>query len=850
VAVRNAVPIAWKPRGLTDARDGTNAFDGAMRRLVNVIVDPSTGQLWVPRPAGTQESNFTGSNAPASAGTLSSLLVIGDIAYGLVPSSLNVGFDQPFAYDLDNDAFLPVVGVTSANVPSSPPTSGDWTPPIMAQVGSRVVVTHPGFSGANLFSLTTIGNTTLDSVEITGNPDILGVLPGMGITGTGIPAGTTILAVEYFYMATTGDTHTNTTLDNLGSTSGVAVGTRVGGAVAGGIPASTTTVAALVSSTEVTMSAAATATSAGIVIEFLGAKITMSAGATATANGVTLTITGVPELIGFFDVSGFSQATQGIATYGGRVIEGNPSILGVQPGMTITGHQVGSGEQVIPTGTTVVQTALVTRQVYGVLTLGSTAITLIDISGIDTEQTVDGLGISPGTEVTFVSLGVNGTQVSISKPATATGISLLTFTGATITLSAATTTPAFPSLRDVKLVISGGTRIAPLWGAVNTDRNLLPSLPVGVAQFNGRAFYACGIDGIPYSDSGFACRISNSLGVQALTLDDGLEATALGQLLLTAPLTGGIVQAIIVFEGANKMRQITGDQAFGNLAMNLLPVATGTEAPLSIVPTELGLAFVSPLGLRFVKFDGTVTPPVGADGQGITDPFQFAAAPSSICAAANSGVLRITVRNGQLVDSLPYEEYWFDTARKMWHGPHTFPSRLIQPWRTSFLLAPIGVPASLFRSDAFASNTSSYTENGNVLSWLMETVLLPDNARMAMNAVIDTNLMCSASTDDDIRVTALDEEEMFLDTITIGTIGEGLRQRNLDWTVPLIFKQMAIRISRSSDDTVRIGNLYLRYRILGYDDDLVGDDNFLLDDAAPYVILSDDSTPEILLTPG
>lgn len=60
----------------------------------------------------------------------------------------------------------------------------------------------------------------------------------------------------------TGDTHSNTTLDNLSSTSGWQVGNPIEG---GSIPAGTT-IAALVSSTKVTLSQPATATASGVAV--------------------------------------------------------------------------------------------------------------------------------------------------------------------------------------------------------------------------------------------------------------------------------------------------------------------------------------------------------------------------------------------------------------------------------------------------------------------------------------------------------------------------------------------------------------------------------------------------------
>jgi hypothetical protein len=672
------------PYGVCDCVDGTNAKPGAMAELVNLVPDPSTHGVWVPRPAAVSTVGFPN---PAF---ISGLVVIGDLAYGMIATSLFAGKDIPFCFNLATQTAISIFGVTSGNVPTSPPVSGAWTPPTLAQVGGRVIVTHPGFPGGATkfgwldvsgFSETTTGDTTNASVFITGNPLILGVQPGMTISGTDIPVGTTVVSTLAVTLVGPGDTHSNTTIDNLPVLAGTprAVGQTVAGA---GIPLGTT-VATIVSPTSVTISNAATATAAGVSLTFGGAVITLSQAMTGTHTGVTLTIV-------------------------------------------------------------------------------------------------------------------------------------------------------------------GGTRAAPLWGAGDTDINPLIAIPVGVAQFNGRAYYALGFGGVAYSDSGFACRISNSIAVQALTTNDGLPVTAIGPLLLSAPLTGGIVQALIAFEGATKMQQITGDQAIpatstaisaggqSTLAMNALPVATGTLAPLSICPTEHGLAFVSPQGLRFVQFDGSVSKPIGNAGAGVTVPFAFTVQPSRICASANDNVIRITTQNGS-GPIQPQEEYWYDMTRAVWSGPHTSAASLIQPWRSTFLMTFIGSNAHLFQSDAKPGPTSTYIENNAQLSWAARTALLPDGGDGSMQSLIEMSWACELATATSAVLAAVSDYGFLLDTATVtgdgmltiwnqfnwnqalwNAQGSAFRQRSVDWHAPLVFRQAAMAITGISAFNVRIGNIYMKHQTLGY----------------------------------
>jgi hypothetical protein len=79
------------------------------------------------------------------------MIIVGDVAFGLVTT--DSGFDYPFAWNLATRTLLSVGGVTPANQPASPPTSGAWTPPIMDVLGPKILVAHPGFNGASVARL-------------------------------------------------------------------------------------------------------------------------------------------------------------------------------------------------------------------------------------------------------------------------------------------------------------------------------------------------------------------------------------------------------------------------------------------------------------------------------------------------------------------------------------------------------------------------------------------------------------------------------------------------------------------------------------------------------------------------
>jgi hypothetical protein len=164
MTLRRTVPLAFSPVGCTDALDTTDLPKGAMAQLRNLIPDPTTKNLWGPRPASIELFDFAaasfgspwssgfssafGPHATSAASFISALKVVGSRAYGLIALP-NTGTDFPFCYDITTDALVAITGATAANTPTSPATTGAWTPPTVDVVGTKVVFTHPGFNTIN-----------------------------------------------------------------------------------------------------------------------------------------------------------------------------------------------------------------------------------------------------------------------------------------------------------------------------------------------------------------------------------------------------------------------------------------------------------------------------------------------------------------------------------------------------------------------------------------------------------------------------------------------------------------------------------------------------------------------------
>jgi hypothetical protein len=323
---------------------------------------------------------------------------------------------------------------------------------------------------------------------------------------------------------------------------------------------------------------------------------------------------------------------------------------------------------------------------------------------------------------------------------------------------------------------------------------------------------------------------------QVLTMNDSQPLTAIGKLPLNNQL-GGIIQSLMVFKDDTNIFQITGDPTTTNLAVNSLNVATGTSAPNSICATPKGLVFMAPDGLRLITYTANVTDPIGIDGKGINVPFVYAVTPTRVAAACNGNVLRITVANGGAAGS-PNQEYWYDIARQIWTGPHQFSNTtaasLLQPYKNTFVITPIGVLQSLWKSDVQQSSTSTFTENGTQLNWIWQTPLLPDTDEIVNNCMTEGTLDLALTAGvGSVGVGALDQNGTQISQIAIsqsaaatiwgqfnwgsapwGGAASSLAPYELQWSKAVIFSRMSIKASGNSASGFKIGALHMLYQRL------------------------------------
>jgi hypothetical protein len=332
VTLRAAEDLMFRPQGLTDSLDGTNAPPGSMASLQNLCLSYSTDGVFVPRPAATPAIDFS---VLGITGVVSALITVGTRAYGFVASATYLGYDEPFCYDFSAGGFIPLSGVSARVLPLSLTTTGDWTPPVVCAVtNSWILFLHPGFVGGSGpyfgwldisgYSTSVLANTTAGSPVLTGvvtvlgnsAPILQGVSPGQLLFGTGTPSdadlttqsGTlleyengTLIGLEsgggahvvssangIFTLNTTGTTNSTTSVTGVANTSGVIPGLTVTG------PAfQVGTYVAAVVGTTIMLNRAAIASAAGTSVNFSGGgTITMSAAANTSATQTSISLSG------------------------------------------------------------------------------------------------------------------------------------------------------------------------------------------------------------------------------------------------------------------------------------------------------------------------------------------------------------------------------------------------------------------------------------------------------------------------------------------------------------------------------------------------------------------------------
>ncbi|MBT0663942.1 hypothetical protein KI809_06470 [Geobacter pelophilus] len=370
-----------------------------------------------------------------------------------------------------------------------------------------------------LQSDTVVGSTAVANVDTTS------LMVGMPVTGVGIPPNTTVSAINgpnsltlsqaaiagsgvgtflTFGMDTqvTGDLQTgSTTLKNVNNLSNLSVGMKINGA---GIPQGTTITGISADSKTITISNAATATSAGTALAFtipnsISGKTNVGIATvynifdtTGLQPGMSVSGPGIPANTTIASVDSKNQITlskaslqtidgvmlsysnDGVAagTIAANTTNGTNTVTtmntnGLAPGMQLAGNGIPSDtkiSQVIPA---------VPGPFAGDRTSGSKYITFpVPPAGLASGMPVTGTGIQPGSTVVQANVVRPGTISGILGPG---GGSIVSVDTAGFVAGLPVTAATVPAGTTISAVYNPPAN-QPIWGAINAGSNVLGGL--------------------------------------------------------------------------------------------------------------------------------------------------------------------------------------------------------------------------------------------------------------------------------------------------------------------------------------------------------------------------------------
>ena len=376
-----------------------------------------------------------------------------------------------------------------------------------------------------------------------------------------------------------------------------------------------------------------------------------------------------------------------------------------------------------------------------------------------------------------------------------------------------------------------------VYSSSNLATHALSSVPAAVANLNNRAYFAVG-NATYYSDV-LVPNVATNAG-QSLTLGDNTSIVALSGLPVQTT-TAGVVSALLAFKGT-QIWQITGDAAVtGSLALNYLSLNIGTSCPRSVAPSPLGTFFAGPDSAYVISPFGAVMPVTGQmSGAGsqpdLRQPFGYVTNPSRVSGAFAGNIYRLCIPT--IIDGASgIYDYWFDTRRLRWNGPHTFNYDCASSAGNYFVLSGQGSGAQLFASNPFPTTTTLYTDNGATYLCDMVSADLPKHDEMAMKQVVESTIeLSSTGSANTYGITAFDDKANYMASTSVTTAqaggvwgsnhwGDGTKwvgrinqpyTYKIAWSIPLVFNKLAIEVSCPGAAGVSIGTFFARPQKTGY----------------------------------
>lgn len=449
-----------------------------------------------------------------------------------------------------------------------------------------------------------------------------------------------------------------------------------------------------------------------------------------------------------------------------------------------------------------------------------------------------------------------GTYAGLDAPfaynfSTASFLPITGYTAANLPLSPATSGPWFPpTIAAVGGYVlfthpgwsgAGGFYFGAInsatnvWTVQNTATNALPTPPVAVANYNNRAYFACANQSF-YSD--VLAPLTRTNASQIITHGDPTPVIGYSGLPVTTT-SGGVIGQLLVFK-PTQIWFVSGDAALGNLTDNYLSLTLGSTAPRSIAQTAQGCYFIGTDGAQIVDQLGVVKP-LSHRSQPAADvraPFLNAPVQSRIAGSFATNVFRVCVPT-VLQGSNVINDYWFDTIRSRWNGPHTFAYDCASQLGSYFLLSGPVTGANLFASTPYQNPNSVFQDNGVQLAFEWKSSDFPKTMHVNGAQIVESTQEFGASgLQTTYQVTMFTDEGNTLANCTMRTPQTGVlwdtsgatwdggatwatglnvpSTYTVPWPNPIVAPKFVYDITGSCGSSVIVGASIHRYQDTGY----------------------------------
>jgi len=235
-----------------------------------------------------------------------------------------------------------------------------------------------------------------------------------------------------------------------------------------------------------------------------------------------------------------------------------------------------------------------------------------------------------------------------------------------------------------------------------------------------------------------------------------------------------------------------------------------------------------------------VMPVTYQDGYGATpdirQPFGYITQPTRVAAAFAGNIYRICIPT--IVDGVAGTyDYWFDTRKKRWNGPHSFVYDCVSSAGNYFILSGYGSGAKMFNGYVYPSSSTVYNDNGVTYNVELKSAQFPKRDDMEMKQVVESTIeLSSIGNATTYAISAYDDKGNYINgtNVTTGQVGgiwgsnkwgDGTswqsstispRTYAVNWTIPLVFNKLAIDVLAPASTSIAIGTFYARYQRTGY----------------------------------